>query len=352
MRDMEQLVDLYTDYLIATNHSATATGLSDLLDNSISHDKITRMLKKGAFDARYLWKRVKKVVREIEDEEGCLIIDDTIVQKEWTDENEIVCYHYDHTKGRSVKGFNILNMLYYNKDISIPVSFEVIRKDKVYTDINGNKRRKSTKTKNELMRDMITQAIKNDIKFTYILSDSWFSSKENFEFITNKNKHFIMALKNNRLFALSKEDKYKGKFIRVDEIELQDKEAIKGYVKGYNKEVLLVKRVFKNKDGTIATLNLVCSDTSLKGKDVSTIYQKRWKVEEYHKYLKSNTSLSKSPTKTVVTQISHLVMSMISFFKLECLKIKHNLNHFALKAKILIKAQLSALKEIQRLQYG
>ena len=76
-----------------------------------------------------------------------MIIDDTIVQKEWRDENEIVCYHYDHTKGRSVKGFNILNMLYYNKDISISVSFEVIRKDKVYTDINGNKRRKSTKTK-------------------------------------------------------------------------------------------------------------------------------------------------------------------------------------------------------------
>ena len=352
MRGVDNLVDLYTDYLIATSGSATATELSDILDNTISHDKFTRMLKEEAFDARYLWKRVKKVVREIEDEDGCLIVDDTIVEKEWTDENEIVCYHYDHTKGKSVKGFNILNMLYYNKDISIPIGFEVIKKTEVFIDKDGKRKRRSDKTKNELLREMIAKAINNRVKFRYILADSWFSSKENFEFIDKKGKHFIMALKSNRLFALSKEDKYRGNFIPVDTIELKDKEAIKGYIKGYDKEVSLVRRVFTNKDGNIATLNLICSDTSLQGKDVVTIYQRRWKVEEYHKSLKSNASLSKSPTKRVVTQISHLVMSMVAVFKLECLKIKQHLNHFALKSKIMLKANLMAMKEIRRMQYG
>ncbi len=37
-------------------------------------------------------------------------------------------------------------------------------------------------------------------------------------------------------------------------------------------------------------------------------------VEEYHKSLKSNAALAKSPTKRVTTQISHLVMSMIAVF--------------------------------------
>jgi len=83
---------------------------------------------------------------------------------------------------------------------------------------------------------------------------------------------------------------------------------------------------------------------------VSTIYQKRWKIEEYHKSLKSNAALAKSPTRRVTTQISHLVMSMVAVFKLECLKIKHHLNHFALRAKVLVKANLAAMQELRRLQ--
>ena len=82
MSDWEELVDLYTDYLIVVNGEATATGLSDVVDNEISHDKFTRMLSSGEFNSRYLWKKVKKSVRQIESEEGCLIIDDTIVEKQ------------------------------------------------------------------------------------------------------------------------------------------------------------------------------------------------------------------------------------------------------------------------------
>jgi hypothetical protein len=62
------------------------------------------------------------------------------------------------------------------------------------------------------MRDMIQTAINNQLKFYYILMDVWFSSKENFEFIAKKKKEFIAALKGNRLFATSLEEKYKGNF--------------------------------------------------------------------------------------------------------------------------------------------
>ena len=55
---------------------------------------------------------------------------------------------------------------------------------------------------------------------------------------------------------------------------------------------------------------------------------KKMEVEECHKFLKSNASVVKSPTKRATTQISHLVISMIAIFKIECLKIKHHLNHF------------------------
>ncbi len=42
-------LELYTDYLISGNGYATATGLSAMMENEISHDQITRFLSKNKF---------------------------------------------------------------------------------------------------------------------------------------------------------------------------------------------------------------------------------------------------------------------------------------------------------------
>lgn len=91
------LLDLYSDYLICQNKYATATGLSNTMDGSISHDQITRFLNQEEFTSKDLWKFVKSEVRKHQqDEGGVLIIDDTIEEKPDTDENDTVCWHYSH----------------------------------------------------------------------------------------------------------------------------------------------------------------------------------------------------------------------------------------------------------------
>ena len=123
-----------------------------------------------------------------------------------------------------------------------------------------------------------------------------------------------------------------------------------GWLKGYGKEVLLVRQVFTNKDGSTGILNLVCSDLPLDGEQVTTIYQKRWNVEVFHKSLKSNAGLAKSPTQTVTTQSNHVFMSIVAVFKLECLKMQHHLNHFALRAKLLMTATQQAYEQLLALR--
>ncbi len=345
----KEKLDLYTDYLISNTSYATATGLSSMLDGEVSHDSITRFLSSRTYTSKDLWLEVKRTVRKIEEESGCLIFDDTIQEKQWTDENEVICWHYDHCQGRSVKGINLLNALYHTGDVSIPVAFEVVKKPIQFCDIKTKQvKRMATVTKNELMRAMIQQCLNNRLQFRYVLMDSWFTAKENQEFIVDKDKHFIGALKDNRLVALSVDDKKQGKFTRVSDIALEDKQAVRGWLKGYPHEVLIVRRIFTNKDGSTATVNLVCSDLTLTGKKVAAIYQKRWKVEEFHKSLKSNAGLAKSPTRTPTTQNNHIFMAIMAVFKLECLKIKHQTNHFALKAKLYIKAIRQAFAELQQ----
>ena len=160
---------------------------------------------------------VKGTVRKVEQEDGVLIFDDTIQEKPYTDENEIMCWHYDHTKGRAVQGFNLLNCLYHVKGITIPVAFELIKKPIEYCDLKTRKRKRaSLDTKNELMRKMLLVCVQNKLKFRFVLFDTWFSSKENMRYIKkNLVKDFICALKTNRLIAVSEEADQAKRFTRL-----------------------------------------------------------------------------------------------------------------------------------------
>ncbi len=150
-------------------------------------------------------------------------------------------------------------------------------------DLHGTLKRKSEKIKNELLRDMFNVNVRNPLKFRYVLMDSGFASQETFEHILKHKKHFVAPLKSNRLVALSLEDKKEGRFVHVNELELSDKQAVRGYLKGFNQEALWFCRLFKNKEGSTGRLDLVCSDLTCNGEQVATIYEKRWQVEEYHK---------------------------------------------------------------------
>jgi hypothetical protein len=83
---------------------------------------------------------------------------------------------------------------------------------------------------------------------------------------------------------------------------------------------------------------LACSDLDCDQAANEAIYQKRWNVEVFHKTFKSNAALAKSPTQRVRTQGNLAFLSIYAAFRLECLSIKHKINHFALRAKLYLKA--------------
>ena len=313
----KEILDLYTDYLIGSFSAITATGLSELTEGQMSHDQITRFLSKEEYKSKHLWLMVKKTVRKIESEDGVIIIDDTIEEKPYTDENEIICWHFDHSINRNVKGINLVNCVYCSKELTMPIGFEIVTKTKIVIDKKtGKPKRKSEKTKNDIFREMIKAAHQNKLLYKYVLADIWFGSVENMEFIKLElKKDFIFPLKSNRLLAASYKDKLKGKFFAVEEFELELGQVYEVYIQGLNFPVLLTKQIFKNKDGSQGIQYLVTSDLTLSAIGITTIYKKRWKVEVFHKSLKSNLGLAKSPTHTKVTQNNHFFSSIVAFYK-------------------------------------
>ena len=345
------IFDLYTDYLITSFSDTTATRLSNILDDEVSHDQVTRFLSQQDLTSKELWKVIKKTVREIEADDGVLIFDDTIQEKPHSKENDLICWHDDHTVGRSVKGINLLNCLYYANEVSLSVAFELVKKPIKFCDVKTKKeKRKSTETKNQQLQKRLKVGCQNRLTWRYALADSWFSSAENMQYIHHiLEKYFILALKSNRLVALTKEDKAKGHFTRIDNISWSEA-PVQGGVKGLVFPILFHRPIFTNKDGSTGTLYLINNDISASKETLETIYQKRWKVEVFHKSIKSNTSRAKSPARTIRTQSNHIFMSLYATARLESLSVKKGLNKFALKAKLYIKATPPAFKELQILK--
>ena len=350
---MKEMLDLYSDYLISQTGLATATGLSSVLENEISHDQVTRFLNKSKLSSKELWEYVKPDVRRLErsSAEGVIILDDTIEEKPHTKENAIICWHYSHAKGVHVKGVNILSCLIRHDDISYPIGFEIIHKsEKYFCEKENKEKRRSKITKNEHFRNLIKQARKNNVQFKYVLADNWFGAKDNFEFLQEIDKYFIIGIKSNRTIALTEEDKLSGRFKKISQLDIKDNFATKVYLKGIDFPVNLIKKVFMNENGSTGTLYLISNDLTKDADHLYSIYQKRWNIEEFHKSIKQNSSLTKSPTKVVRSQANHIFASIIGFCKLQALKIKTATNHFALKYKLILKANQAALKELFRLK--
>ncbi len=352
---MDKILDLYIDYLQVTFRSATATGLSSLVDGAVSHDQITRFLSKPSKGSKELWLSVKSLVRQHESEDACLIFDDSIIEKPHTDESDLICWHYDHSKKCSVKGINLLTAFYHSQDsgqefpLRIPVAFQCAHKSVRYSDLVSRKlRRKSVVSKNELMRMMFSQCLQNQLKFRYVLADSWFSAAENMRLIHNKEKYFIFEIKSNRMAALTDEQRNKGRWQRIDELQIAVHTPVQVWLKDLNIKLLLVKQIFTNKDGSTGTRYLVSNDLNLSYQRFETLFQKRWSVEEYHKSIKQNAAAGNSPTRTLRTQTNHLFAAILAYVKMETYKFASDLNHFAIKSKLYMAAIKAAFQELNQ----
>ncbi len=336
------------------------TKLSKILGKGNSHDIFTKklLLNDEVETDKALWNHVKPILRDYENEkDGCLLIDDSILAKPYTKESDMVCWHYDHTIGKSKKSILMLNFHYTDESgISLPVGYEIITKsEKEYDEKKKKWVKKSKFTKNEIMRDKLEILhFHNQLKYRYVLFDKWFASVENLVFINDVlKKKFVCPLKKNRKVALSKEDKDNGNYVSISSVDMGDCSSRLVYLDGYKDALKIIKQVSKDGDDDESIyLYLVTNDIDLTTNKILEIYKRRWKIEEYHKSLKQNLKIEHSPTKVQTSQLNHIFLSVCGFIKLERLRLNYKMNHFAIKEKIYIEALKTAYQKVGKLEYA
>lgn len=240
-------------------------------------------------------------------------------------------------KGQCVRGIEVLNALYSGDEISVPVDYQVILKPIEYCDLRTKRvKRIAIESKNVIARRLIQNCLDKELSISYITADSWFCCSETLNFIEEKNKKYIFAIKSNRKLFLTAKDKANNTGNRLSEVELRCDTPTPFFINNVNHKIYIMKKTFTNGDGTTGVLFLVTNDGQLSGTDLYSIYHKRWRIEVFHKSVKNNTSLAKSPASSKRAQQNHIFCSYYAYLKLERIKIKEGKNHFKIKKDIQI----------------
>lgn len=103
---------------------------------------------------RYRWVLDCQSTRSPIDGEDDVIADNSMDEKPYTDQTDIVCRRYDHAQQRYVEGINLAPCLYHRQGVSLPVEVELVRTTARFTDPPIAKAKQcSDQTKNDMDRD-------------------------------------------------------------------------------------------------------------------------------------------------------------------------------------------------------
>jgi len=302
---------------------------------------------------RYPWrsllyavaKRFKVLVginNEQKDTVTALILDDTIDQRVGY-KIENVSHVFDHVLRKTVYGFKILVLTFYDGTSSIPLDFSIHSEKKlarkkarlqykknVDPRSNGGKRRKEAKTsKGDQAIAMLKRAAKHGFLANYVLCDSWFSSKEfikTIRGIAGGAMHVIAGIRNDKrkyafqgqLFnasAIIAKLKSEGSAHRCRKFNIRYFEAVVEYP-----DIGMVKLFICRYPRQTKWRVFVSTDTSLSFMEMMKIYGIRWTIEVMFRETKQYLQLGGCQSRDFDAQIAHTTITLILYTFLTYLK--------------------------------
>ncbi|MCP4570704.1 MAG: transposase [FCB group bacterium] len=182
----------YIEYLICTPFNYTCTDLSGHAGD-ISHDSVGDFLKKQRITPRRLWNEVKDVLHG--SDESCLIIDDSVRNRQYSGSIELVKLQYSGAAGGTVRGIGVVDPVHTDGRECCPIDYRIYSEE---TD---------GKTKNNHFREMLINAVGDKgLRAERVLFDSRYSARDNLKLVDTPGLFFYTTLKSDRLVSLSREE--------------------------------------------------------------------------------------------------------------------------------------------------
>ena len=306
-------IDLYVDFLIASQKQYSGAELSKVAPEPMAHDAVSRWLSTQKLTPKLLWQESQHLV---ERQRGYIVLDDCVFDKPYARKMALARKQYSGKHHRVVNGIDAVNLLWTDGGDNprlIPIDYRIYDPSR------------DGKTKNDHGRDMLSLAKKRQFTPQYVLIDSWFTSIGNLKAIESYGWRWIGELKSNRLVSLEK-----GSYVRVSSLDWAATPARKVWLKAYG-FVLVSKIVAPN--GDIAYL--ATNDLSLDNPEtIKTHYAHRWTIETFHRGLKQCTGIERCYAVKERSQRNHILCAFLAFLRLEWERIQSAVSWYEQKLSL------------------
>jgi hypothetical protein len=291
----------------------------------VSHDRINRYLKTEKITPSTLWLNVKNDIQT--DENGFLVFDDTVLDKKYSKEIELVRRQYSGNAHGVVRGIGVVNCIYINSQTH---QFWVIDYRIYAPEFDG-------KTKLDHVEDILKNVIfHKQLPFKRVLIDSWYATQRIMALIDNWQKIYYCPLKRNRLVddTVGKEKYKRIDLLHWNHADEQQGKLIKIRNFPADKKVKLFRvTISTNRTEYIATNELTSSDVTQVKKTCSY----RWKIEEFHRELKQLTGIQSCQCRSARIQRNHIACAILAWNYLKKLAYLtkctvYQLKHFSLSS--------------------
>jgi hypothetical protein len=241
------------------------------LSSSISHDALTRALKRAESGSQALLLRTARTLFGLK--RGYLIIDDTVIEKAYAKCIEALAWVYSSKHDKQVLGLSIVVLCWSNGTIAVPLAFRLWRKGGA--------------TKTELGLELLRHAKQNlRLKPSYVLFDCYYASRDILKFLQRSRWKFVTRVKKNRLFNHVQVKRYKRNPY------WRESGTIDGGLK-----VIIVRHGKK----FFAT-----NDTALAGLEIRELYKQRWAIEDAFRLLHDQLGLDRCQARSATAQCNHI----------------------------------------------
>ena len=297
----------YCQYLLGSHVNYTITNLSEHYNN-LSHDHINRYLRKEKFLPSSIWDMVKNFIKFPECAQcGYILFDDTVLDKRYSNNIELVRRQYSGNAKAVIKGIGIVNCLYVNIETG---EFWLI--DYRIYDKEGD-----GKTKLDHVEEMLNNLVYHKhIPFKTVLMDSWYATKKLILLIETLEKIYYCPLKKNRLVDDSNgENKYEN----ISSLTWSDQELKEGKIIKINKFPKHHKvKLFRVPISTNRTDFVITNDQTQESTDaVRNECSIRWKIEEFHREIKQLTGIESCQCRKGRIQRNHINCAICVWIKLK-----------------------------------
>ncbi len=295
---------LYTQYLLASFGNFTGSRLAEILE--CSHDAVSDFLRSHSRKPRHLWDRVKRHLPPERRRRGALILDDSVLDKDYSEKIETAARQWSGNAHGVITGIGVVHWLHYDpvEDDYLPVDFRIWDA------------KRDGKTKNQHAREMFEKALERDFLPEWVLFDGWYTSVALLKLVARAGLWFFGRIKRDRHVSLPGE---KGVYQRVDQLTWSKLALMRGqlvWLKAFGwVKVFRIVRPLSGGAEEIQfqiTNRLELDDTE----EAKIALAYRWKIEQYHRELKQLTGIERCQARKGRAQRNHISYSILAWMHL------------------------------------